>query len=279
MREPLPITLEQLSDRYDVFFVDQFGVLRDDTGPYEGAIEALSRLATAGKMIVILSNSGRNGEYNSERLVKLGFAADSFDFFVTSGDVAYEVLSSPGSTIVRGSTCLTISSGGDRNLADRLGLVSMDHASEAQLIIISGSESERVAMDDYREMLRPAAEKHIPCICTNPDIHKLHNGATLPGAGSIARIYESMGGMVIWLGKPHPEIYAHALRLAGITDRRRVVCVGDSIDHDILGAKTSGLDSVLVRTGILSKESEEGLDRHFNAVGAFANYVIPRFGF
>lgn len=279
MREPLPITLEQLSDRYDVFFVDQFGVLRDDTGPYEGAIESLSRLASAGKMIVILSNSGRNGEYNSERLVKLGFAADSFDFFVTSGDVAYEVLSSPGSTIVRGSTCLTISSGGDRNLADRLGLVSMDHASEAQLIIISGSESERVAMDDYREMLRPAAEKHIPCICTNPDIHKLHNGATLPGAGSIARIYESMGGMVIWLGKPHPEIYEHALRLAGITDPRRVVCVGDSIEHDILGAKTSGLDSVLVRTGILSKESEEGLDRLSNAVGAFANYIIPRFGF
>jgi len=277
MREPLPITLEQLSDRYDVFFVDQFGVLRDDTGPYEGAIEALSRLATAGKMIVILSNSGRNGEYNSERLVKLGFAADSFDFFVTSGDVAYEVLSSPGSTLVRGSTCLTISSGGDRNLADRLGLVSTEHALDAQLIIISGSESERIAMDDYREMLRPAAEKHIPCVCTNPDIHKLHNGATLAGAGSIARLYEALGGTVTWFGKPHPEIYEHAVRIAGINDRRRVVCVGDSIEHDILGAKTSGFDSALVRTGILAENTDEQLAHLFNSVRADATFIMPAF--
>jgi ribonucleotide monophosphatase NagD (HAD superfamily) len=30
------------------------------------------------------------------------------------------------------------------------------------------------------------------------------------------------------------------------------VCIGDSVDHDILGASAFGLSSVLVRTGILA---------------------------
>lgn len=279
MPDPRPSTLAQLTLKYDVFFVDQFGVLRDDTGPYENAIASLSRLKSAGKTIVILSNSGRSGEYNSERLVKFGFAADSFDFFVTSGDVAYEILSGPSSPIARNARCLTISSGGDSNLADRLDLISTENASDAEVVIISGSEAERIPMDDYREMMRPAAERGVPCFCTNPDTHKLHEGSIAPGAGSIARVYEEMGGPVTWLGKPHPEIYEHALRLAGVTDRRRVVCIGDSIEHDILGAKTAGLDSVLVRTGILADASEEKLKRLFADIRATASYLIPEFSF
>src|SRR5262245_15734857 len=69
---PTP-TLGDLIRRYDVFFIDQFGVLRDDTGPYDGAIFALQAVKDAGKTIVILSNSGRSGDYNAKRLVSIGF--------------------------------------------------------------------------------------------------------------------------------------------------------------------------------------------------------------
>lgn len=279
MNELVPINLDQLAAMYDAFFVDQFGVLRDDNGAYDGAVEALSRLASMGKKIVILSNSGRSGDYNANRLARLGFAADSFNAFVTSGDVAYEVLSAPGSTIVGSLPCLTISSGGDRNLADRLGLVSVANATQAKLVIISGSEAEHISMDEYHAMMLPAAERHIPCICTNPDFHKLHNGSTVPGAGSLARLYEAMGGNVTWLGKPYPEIYQRALDLSGVTDRRRVVCIGDSIEHDILGARTSGLDAVLVRTGILADSSDEQVRQLSQTIGAHANYMMADFSF
>ncbi|MBB3464292.1 TIGR01459 family HAD-type hydrolase [Rhizobium sp. BK377] len=277
MPKVMPTSLPQLIEGYDVFFVDQFGVLRDDAGPYEGAVTALAELAFAGRKVVILSNSGRSGEYNSERLVKLGFSSESFDFFVTSGDVAFDILSRPENAIGEKARCLTISSGGDSNLADRLGLVSTDNAFEAEIVIISGSEAERIPMDVYREMLHPAAKKGIPCYCTNPDIHKLNNGSIAPGGGSIAKLYESMGGPVTWLGKPYPEIYEHALRLAGVTDRRRVVCVGDSIDHDILGAKSAGLDSVLVRTGILADVNEEQLKDLYDRARAYPTHILQRF--
>ncbi|MDP9812886.1 HAD superfamily hydrolase (TIGR01459 family) [Rhizobium tibeticum] len=279
---PRPITVNmasRLSAEYDVFFVDQFGVLRDDIGPYQGAVDALRQLSHAGKRIVILSNSGRSGEYNAERLVKLGFAPESFDFFVTSGDVAFEILSRPGVAIYQGSRALTISSGGDTNLADRLGLTSIRSGKEADIVIISGSEAERISMHDYREMLRPAAENNVPCYCTNPDIRKLHEGSVAPGAGSIAMLYEAMGGKVVWIGKPYPEIYDHALRLAGVEDRRRVVCIGDSVEHDILGAASARLDSVLVRTGILADMSDGELDRIITDTGASPTYVMQAFVF
>lgn len=279
MSKKLSISLAQLMQAYDVFFIDQFGVLRDDAGPYEGAIVALSQLASAGRTIVILSNSGRSGEYNSERLVKLGFPANSFDFFVTSGDVAFDILSRPENAIAKGARCLTVSSGGDSNLADRLGLVSANTAADAEIVIVSGSEAERISMDEYRDMLRPAAEKGVPCYCTNPDIHKLHTGSIAPGAGSIAKLYEAMGGPVTWLGKPYPEIYEYALRLTTVSDRRRVVCIGDSIEHDILGAKWADLDSVLVRTGILSNANDQELETVSASVRAYPTHTLQSFAF
>ena len=45
--------------------------------------------------------------------------------------------------------------------------------------------------------------------------------------------------------KPHPEIFRHALRLAG--DAESVWMVGDSYHADVLGAAAVGLDAVLVR--------------------------------
>jgi HAD superfamily hydrolase (TIGR01459 family) len=180
--------------------------------------------------------------------------------------------------IAKGARCLTISSGGDSNLADRLGLRSVETASAAEIVIVSGSEAEKISMEHYQALLRPAAQKGIPCYCTNPDIHKLHNAALAPGAGSIAKLYEKMGGPVIWLGKPYPDIYEHALRLAGAADTRRVVCIGDSIEHDILGAKSVGLDSVLVRTGILADTTDEQLQEVCNRVGADPTYMMIRFG-
>lgn len=277
MAEPRPTDLKMLAQTYDVFFVDQFGVLRDDAGPYEGAVAALSQLASTGKRVVILSNSGRSGEYNAKRLIKLGFAENSFEFFITSGDVAFEILSRADFDVPKGARCLTISSGGDSNLSDRLGFVATQTASDADMVIVSGSEAERISMTDYREMLRAAAVRGVPCYCTNPDNHKLYNGSIAPGAGSIAKLYEGLGGHVTWLGKPYPEIYEYALRIVGVADRRQVVCIGDSIEHDILGANTAGLDSALVRTGILAAASDEELRDMSSAACAFPTYLMPHF--
>lgn len=272
-----PTTLLALIEKYEVFFIDQFGVLRNDVGPYVGAIQALQAVRDAGKTVVILSNSGRSGEFNAARFVDLGFNRQSFHHFITSGDVAYAALSAEGSPVTAGDRCLTISSGGDTDLADRLGLETVRESELADVIIISGSQAEHIPMDSYRNLLRPAAEKNLPCFCTNPDIHKLSGNSVAPGAGSIAKVYEELGGQVQWFGKPHPEIYKYALMVSSIVNPEKVVCIGDSLEHDILGAKGAGLDSVLVSTGILAMEPAETISAMMLSMDSWPTYSLPRF--
>jgi len=261
MKMPPTVTLNELSALYDVFFIDQFGVLRGGEVAYAGASLALARLKAQGKTIVILSNSGRSGPYNISRLAKLGFDSSSFDHFVTSGDVAPALLESGLLPIERSKStrCLTIASGEDRSLADNLGFSSVDTAEEADLVIISGSETERIPLASYRALLLPAAKRGVPCICTNPDVHKLVGETLLPAAGTIAALYEEMGGKVTRIGKPYVDIYRHAHALCGHPDKARIVAIGDSLEHDVIGAATFGIDSALTLTGLQAHVSEAAL--------------------
>lgn len=271
-------TLAALAERYDGFFVDQFGVLRDDERAYSGANEALLHLKALGKAIIILSNSGRSGDYNAERLVRLGFDRAGFDRFLTSGDVAHDILTVETANRSGRTRCLTISSGGDRNLADRLGFESVEDAALADVVIISGSEAERIPLADYRALLEPAARRGLPCYCTNPDRHKLaKSGGIAPGAGSIALAYEELGGPVRWFGKPYPAIYRHAKALLKAVPAERIVCIGDSLEHDITGAAGAGLSSCLVRTGILADTTDAGLASIADKHGARPDFLMDQF--
>ncbi|MCZ7909097.1 TIGR01459 family HAD-type hydrolase [Agrobacterium leguminum] len=270
--------LAALAARYDVFLIDQFGVLRDDEHAYPGANEALLYLKKLGKTVVILSNSGRSGDYNAERLVKLGFDRAGFDHFLTSGDVAHDILARKTAGGTERTRCLTISSGGDRNLADRLGFESVKDARIADIVIVSGSEAEKVPLSIYRLMLEPAAQRGVPCYCTNPDRHKLTTGGRVaPGAGSIALAYQELGGPVRWFGKPYPAIYEHAQSLLSSPASDRIICIGDSLEHDIAGAVRASLASCLVRTGILAKNSDAELAEIADGYGARPDFLMDRF--
>ena len=279
MKMPSIVTLNELSALYDVFFIDQFGVLRDGEAAYAGAALALARLKAQDKTIVILSNSGRSGPYNAARLAQLGFDSGSFDHFVTSGDVALALLESGRIHIERSklTRSLTISSGDDRSLADKLGFSSVASADDADLVIISGSETERIPLEAYRRLLHSAATRGVPCICTNPDLHKLVGDTLLPAAGAIAAIYEEMGGGVTRIGKPYLDIYQHAHALCRYPDKARIVSIGDSLDHDIRGAVTFGIDGVLAQTGVQAHVPEAALPAQMREVQLAPRYLLRSF--
>lgn len=55
--------------------------------------------------------------------------------------------------------------------------------------------------------------------------------------------------------KPHPGMIHRAMELAGVTDPRRAVVLGDSITADIGAARNAGVDSILFTNG---EEATEG---------------------
>jgi HAD superfamily hydrolase (TIGR01459 family) len=273
--------LAELAACYDVFFVDQFGVLHDGSAAYPGAIEALARLKAAGKTVVLLSNSGKRARPNEERMARLGFDPASWDVFVSSGEVAWKIFAGEMGEprLAPGTKCLLIARDGDRSAVEGLGLDIVNDAAAAEIVLLSGSEGDRFPLEHYAGLLAPAAKGGARLVCTNPDKIMLTAVGPRFGAGRIAELYAELGGTVEWIGKPYPAIYEAALKLVGDPERARVVGIGDSIEHDIAGAKGAGLAAALVRSGVLADLAPEGLEALYSEHGARPDHLLASFAF
>ncbi len=271
--------LAALADLYDVFLVDQFGVLHDGTAPYPGAVEALAALKDAGRGVVLLSNSGKRSAANERRLLGLGFRPGSWDLFLSSGEVAWRRLAGDLGTpaVPPGTRCLLLARDDDLSAVEGLGLALVERGEEADVVLLAGSRGDVLPMERYRDLLRPAAEAGVPCLCTNPDKIMLTPSGPAFGAGRIAEAYADMGGPVTWIGKPFPEIYRVALAAMGNPSPGRVVAVGDSVEHDIAGAKGAGVRAALVRSGVLADLAEADLADLCRRHGAAPDHVLPAF--
>ncbi len=98
-------------------------------------------------------------------------------------------------------------------------------------------------------------------IATNSDTTLPTEQGLVPGNGSILMALKTATGGVIpkSLGKPEPLMYQYALRLlnkpAFVT-----ITIGDRLDTDILGSVRAKIRSVMVLTGISSKQDLKNVD-------------------
>jgi HAD superfamily hydrolase (TIGR01459 family) len=281
MEGPLRTHLASLIGTFDTFFVDQFGVLHDGQRPYDGAIDALRHIRARGKRVVLLSNSGKRTAPNAERLHGLGFPRDCYDRLLTSGEVAWHMLANGRLTIPylpeRPLRCLLLMRGDDRSSVAGLGYGLVDRGDDADLVLIGGSEGDRLTLAEYEQRLRPAAARKVPALCTNPDKVMLTASGPCFGAGRIAELYEQLGGSVTWIGKPFADIYRVAIEEIEAASTDGILCIGDSIEHDIAGARRAGLTSALVRSGILAALSDAELDDICRQNGATPDFVVSAF--
>ena len=105
---------------------------------------------------------------------------------------------------------------------------------------------------DYLPLLIEAKNKKMPFVCANPDyetIEKSSNNLSIC-MGTIAQLYENLGGDVFILGKPSIEIYLESTKQIKKIDKKKILAVGDSIHHDIKGANLFDVDSLLITSGI-----------------------------
>lgn len=110
--------------------------------------------------------------------------------------------------------------------------------------------------EHYRPFLQHCLERQLPLVCANPDVWA-PNGQNPDGSmrllacpGYIGELYQNMGGKVLYFGKPFPSIYKY-LRL-GVDDATKLLCIGDNIATDVMGAREEGLDVVMIMGGVHS---------------------------
>ena len=235
------IPIEGLADiagQYDGMLIDQFGVLHDGARLYPGALEVLRQLLAGKIPVAVLTNSGKRTQANVERLGSMGIPRELYIGAVSSGEVAYQLLKdSPA------RRAFIIGKEDEDYGFDHFEIVQSPQV--ADVILILGSNAPETSLEDYDRLLRGVT---VPAVCCNPDKLMITPSGLHPAPGAIAALYESMGGKVTWIGKPHPDIYRHALRLIGTP--KRALCIGDSAEHDVAGGRGVGLDTLLVKTGV-----------------------------
>ncbi|MEJ6400444.1 TIGR01457 family HAD-type hydrolase [Nicoliella lavandulae] len=91
-------------------------------------------------------------------------------------------------------------------------------------------------------------------IGTNPDTNIPNERGMLPGAGSLVELvrYATQVEPTL-IGKPEPIILNNALKIIGL-DKQQVVMVGDNYMTDISAGINVGMDTLLVYTGVSTKE-------------------------
>ena len=232
--------LSDLVDSFDLFLIDQFGVLHDGMMPYHGSIDCLEKLKATGKTVILLSNSGKRAVDNISRLAHLGFSRKLFDDVVTSGEVAWHgiVDRSFGAPFVPGSSMFVVGHDDHDYGFEKLGVRLVDDPAAADFILIAASLAPKMSLEQYREILSEAAAAGIPALCCNPDRLMLTTAGLQPSAGEIASLYARLGGEVRFVGKPYPAMYAFALKQLSLFDATRTLAIGDSIEHDVRGAST-----------------------------------------
>ena len=281
-----PVTLSELSERYDGFLVDQYGVLVDSEGAYSGASEALHRLSNQKNRVFILTNSGKRAVRTYRRLERLGFDSSDYSGVISSGEVArrmfverFGVGDTDGDTDSSqpATSVWYLAEDSEDSPLESLNVRLSDTPASSDFLVFAGVPHTAPPLDEYKNLLAPAASAGIPAVCTNPDFEQLVADGLLYAAGAVARAYAELGGEVEWIGKPHRAVYDYALDCLDGIPPNKIVCIGDSPAHDILGGRNAGFGTALVRTGIHSGLDSDSLNELCEGEGAEPDYILESF--
>ncbi|AMJ60896.1 TIGR01459 family HAD-type hydrolase [Bosea sp. PAMC 26642] len=254
----IPVLAEAgaLLARYDVLISDVWGVVHDGLWALEPACAALSAYREAGGVVVLLSNAPGPSEQVAGVIDKKRVPRTAWDALVTSGDVTKSLIAESLHRKV-----FHIGWQDDRAIFDGID-VEVVGEEEADLVVATELNDYRTETpDQYRPLLTRFAKRGLPFICGNPDL-VVHVGEhLLPCAGSLALIYEQLGGAVAWAGKPYRPAYdlalaaAEAARGGRAVDASRVLVIGDAVRTDLAGAQMMGFDSLFIAGGIHREET------------------------
>ena len=274
------VGLSEVIDQYDLFIIDQWGVLHNGQTGYHYAIDCVENLATLQKKIIIISNSSKRRHTTIDKLPKLGFDKDNFAVVLTSGEMIWQNLYTKSKDFFKklGLKCYHLA---DKTKEDGLKYVNglkydfVENIEDADFIL-GCTTSPGLRTLDYVPLLEKAIQKNIPFICANPDYETVESSTEnfIICMGAVAALYKDFGGSVFIMGKPSIEIYREATKNFKKITKKRMLAIGDSIYHDIKGAENFCIDSLLIASGIHKSIFDQSKPIWDNAKNNLLKYKI-----
>jgi len=254
MSKTLATNGRELSQQFNVWLCDIWGVVHNGETAHPPACEVLEKHRENGGIVVLITNAPRPSHAILGQLDGLKVSRDCYDAIVASGDVTRHLV-----TEFSGRRIFFL--GPERDAPLKEGLpVEWSNLEQAQAVLCSGLvDDHNEQPEDYDKILRQMLDQNLTMICANPDLVVQFGDRLIPCAGALAKNYTQMGGTVQMAGKPHAAIYdvsmSRARDIAGkAIARENVLALGDGMKTDITGARDNDLAVAFITGGIHDHE-------------------------
>ena len=256
--------LSSIVDNYQLFYIDLWGVVHNGIILYENAISALKEITKKNKEYVLLTNAPRPNKSVKIFLEKLGMEKEIREHVYTSGEAALNYLNRnhPNDSFFH------VGPPRDFDLFKEFKKNKSEEIKESEYILCTGLfDNFDKELTYYKDLLEKYIDKEM--VCTNPDLIVDRGEETEYCAGSVAKVFEEIGGRVKYFGKPYPLVYEKSTN----NKRRSVLCIGDNLNTDIRGANLQNFKSLFILNGIHKKENQNQLNKLFEKYQVEVNYT------
>jgi NagD protein len=223
------------------FLIDMDGVLISGQAMIPGADQFVARLRARGAKFLVLTNNSRYTPGDlAHRLKGVGLDIPAECIFTSAMATARFIQSQrpDGTAYVVGESGLTEAIHG-------VGYVITDH--DPDYVVLG--EAPHYTLEALTRAIRLVmAGAHF--IATNPDPSGPGEGGLVPACGAIAALIERASSVSpFFVGKPNPLMMRTALNYLGVHSENTVM-VGDRMDTDIVAGVETGMETILVLSGV-----------------------------
>lgn len=237
--------MEQLRKK-EGFICDMDGVIYHGNRLLPGVKEFVEWLVKEEKHFLFLTNSGQyTPKELQNKLARMGLDIDESHFYTSALATAYFLDNqSPGCTVY------TVGEHGILNALYDKGIAYNDV--DPDYVVVG--EASSYNLEQITKAVR-LVNKGAKLIGTNSDLTGPTETGIAPACRAlIAPIELATGKQAYFVGKPNPLMMRTGLRMLGVHSENAVM-IGDRMDTDIIAGIETGLDTVLVLSGVTSRES------------------------
>ena len=257
--------LSSIADNYQLFYIDLWGVIHNGIKLHDEAVNALKQITKMNKNYVLLTNAPRPNSSVKNFLENMGLEREIREHVFTSGEAALNYLKKN----FLDKKFFHVGPPRDFDLFKDFEKNKSNDINKSDYILCTGLFDENNKdLIFYKNLFDKHLKKKM--ICTNPDLIVDRGNKRELCAGSVAMVFEKMGGEVVYFGKPYPEVYNQSFNNKG----KKILSVGDNFNTDIKGANLLNYDSLIISNGIHKSEIEKyGIEKTAKSYETICNYI------
>jgi HAD superfamily hydrolase (TIGR01459 family) len=238
--------IAEIYRNYDTYVIDLWGVIHNGVELKPKAIEVVKNLIKEKKKVVFLSNAPRPSNEVKKFLLELKMEDRYLQNIMTSGEAAMQALQKE----TYGNFFFHLGPERDNSVFFRIKKKKTT-LEKCNYILCTGLfDDHEEDLEYYKDLLKNHTSKKL--ICTNPDLTVHRGDIEEYCAGTIAKIFESIGGEIVYFGKPYKEVYEMCY-----SKEEKVIAIGDNLNTDIKGANQMKIDSIFISSGVHRSEFKQ----------------------